>query len=153
MKKNLILGIGSEILSDEGIVLMLIDDLKSEFEEKTDFTTALTGSLDLINEINGYENLLILDTIISVNGEPGSVNDFDLDDYQPTMHLENFHDSSLPVTIALGRKLGYELPKKIHIITVEISDNKTISNQLSPQISLKYNAIYQEIMRLVGQHI
>ncbi len=151
MKKNLILGIGSEILSDEGIVLMLIDDLKSEFEEKTDFTTALTGSLDLINEINGYENLLILDTIKSVNGEPGAVNDFDLDDYRPTMHLENFHDSSLPVTIALGRKLGYELPKKIHIITVEISDNKTISDKLSSQLSIKYNSIYRKIRHLVEQ--
>ena len=153
MKKNLILGIGSEILSDEGIVLMLIDDLKNEFEEKTDFTTALTGSLDLINEINGYENLLILDTIKSVNGEPGSVNAFSLENYQPTTHLENFHDSSFPDTIALGRKLGYELPKKIHIITIEIIDNKTISNKLSLQVSLKYKSIYNKIKHLVGQYI
>ena len=149
MKDILILGFGSDILCDESVVHRIIEQLRLEFPE-ADYLLFLTVSLDILHEISGYKKILIIDTVISKNGIPGKVKVCDFPDYEPTLHLENAHDISLPRLIDLANKLNIPITNDIQIISIEISDHVTISNQMSPVVSANFLSIIDNV-RLVVQ--
>ena len=149
MKEILILGFGSDILCDENIVPRIFEQLKLEFPD-ADYLLFLTVSLDILNEISGYKKILIIDTVLSKNGIPGKVKVYDLPDYEPTLHLENAHDISLPRLIEFANKLDVPLTNDIQIISIEISDHLTITNKMSPVLSACFLSILDHV-RLVVQ--
>jgi len=152
MKETLILGFGSDILCDESVVPRIFEYLKVEFPE-ADYLLFLTVSLDILHEISGYRKILIIDTIISKNGIPGKVKMYTLPDYEPTLHLENAHDISLPRLIDLAKKLNIPLTNDIQIISIEISDHITISSQMSPVVSANYLSILNHVRLIIQSTI
>lgn len=152
MNDSLILGFGSEILSDEGIIQRIIHQLKQYFPN-TDYKLFSTLSLDVLEEIAGYKKIVILDTIKTIDSVPGRVDMFTINNYSPTLHLENLHDISLPVLIKVGKQTGYTITDEISIITIEILDYLTISTRLSPAISDLYHSIFNRVRDLLCKEI
>lgn len=152
MKDVLILGFGSEILSDESIVPRIFQQLKNEISE-VEYSLYLTLSLDLLNDINGYSKIIVIDTVKTRQGSPGYVQCYSLRNYQPTLHLENIHDISFPDMAELGKLLDYSIPEDISIIAIEIVDHETITNELSPLISLAYTSIYSKVLQMIRSQI
>jgi len=149
VKEILILGFGSDILCDESVVPRIFEQLKLEFP-KADYLLFLTVSLDILNEISGYRKILIIDTVKLKNGIPGKVKAHTFPDYEPTLHLENAHDISLPRLIEFANKLDVPLTNDIQIISIEISDHLTITNKMSPVLSACFLSILDHV-RLVVQ--
>jgi hydrogenase maturation protease len=154
MNKVLILGLGNEFLSDVGIGVKIVNDIRNLFPvEKADFLTLITGSLDMIEELSGYELVIIIDAIKTKDGIPGKVSCFSLKEYQPTIHLDNFHDVRFPDSIKLAAELGLKVPKRILIIAIEIVEYSEFKNELSAQLNTTYNIILQNIVSLIRQHL
>ena len=157
MNKTLILALGSEILTDDGIGLRIADDLKKELtfqhepklKHRIDFASALTGSPDLLEIIEGYNTLVIIDAIKTKNGNPGDVYHYSLENYKETFHLENIHDISFPDTLKLGKRIGLKIPENVKILAIEISDNLTFGNSLSEILTKKYPEILKETKRYI----
>ena len=153
MNKTLILGLGSEILTDDGIGLRIVRDLKNiltfqvekNLKGRIDFKTCLTGSLDLLEIIKNYNTLIILDATKTQNGIPGDVYKYSLENYKDTIHLQNIHDISFQDTLKLGKSTGLIIPEKVEILAIEIFDNLTFSSALSAVLTKKYSKILQEI--------
>lgn len=158
MKKDtLILGLGSTILTDAGIGLDLTNDLQnSELFYLADFETALISSLEVLEIIDGYNTLIIIDGIKTGNDRVGNVNIYSLDNLQTTIHLSNIHDFEFNQIIELGSMLGLKMPENIYIIGVEIKDHITFSEELSHEIKSKYNPIkdiiYHQIKDIIEAH-
>ena len=161
MNKTLILGLGSEILTDDGIGLRLVNDLSLTFQvEKNlkgrkaiqiDFKTCLTGSLDLLETIKDYDALIILDATKTQNGIPGNVYRYSLNNYKDTIHLQNIHDISFPDTLKLGKRIGLKIPEKVEIFAIEIFDNLTFSSSLSVELTNKYPKVLKEIKNQIKE--
>ena len=153
MKKTLFLGLGSEILTDDGIGLRIVRDLKNiltfqvekNMKGQIDFKTCLTGSLDLLEIIENYNTLIILDATKTQTGIPGDVYKYSLENYKDTIHLQNIHDISFQDTLKLGKSTGLIIPEKVEILAIEIFDNLTFSSSLSAVLTKKYSKILQEI--------
>jgi len=160
MNKTLILGLGSEILTDDGIGLRLVNDLSLAFQVHTDkfeknlkgrkakqidFKTCLTGSLDLLEIIKDYDTLIILDATKTKNGIPGNIYKYSFKNYEDTIHLQNIHDISFQDTLKLGKSIGLHIPKKVEILAIEIFDNLTFSSSLSAVLTKKYPKILKDI--------
>lgn len=153
MEKTLFLGLGSEILTDDGIGLRLVSDLKEiltfevepNLKGQIDFRTCLTGSLDLLEIIRDYNTLIIIDAIKTQNGNPGNVIRFSLNDYKDTIHLQNIHDISFQDTLKLGRSIGFDIPDRVIVFAIEIADNLTFSSNLSEVLTNKYPEILKDV--------
>lgn len=150
--KTLVVGLGNPILSDDGIGTIIVNDLRKKLDHTLfDFATENISSLEIINLIQGYENLIVIDGKMTSNGIPGDITIFSVTDYYGLSHLDNYHDVSFRDMIKLGKSLNLEIPERIQIIAVEIAEDKLFSKNLSPVLRSKYNEILQEAELIVTQ--
>ena len=148
--KTIILGIGNEILSDDGIGARIVNDLARQLSDQDLFyEKSATSGLDIIHMIQDYHKLIVIDGIYSANGHPGEVNCYNLENYPSTLHLDTFHDSHFRDVIDLAKKVGISVPGDILIITVEIVDDITFSHKLSPPLEKSYPCTFQEARNII----
>jgi hydrogenase maturation protease len=156
MNKNKILihGIGNEILTDDGIGPKLVNRLKGNLSKKDiDFETAFIGGLELLEYIGGYQTVIFIDAIRTRDGIPGTVYQLSPENFNTTIHLSSIHDVSFLTSVALGKKLGLDMPQFIYIIAVEIFEDTIFDDNFSPQIQEKYEEIYTEVKEIVERII
>ncbi|MBM3404939.1 MAG: hydrogenase maturation protease [Bacteroidetes bacterium] len=146
----LLLGIGNDILTDDGIGPRLVEELSHlSFNRQITFQSATVGGLETIELFAGYETVIIIDAIKTRDGSPGDVYYFTPEDFKETLHLSNLHDVNFLMAMELGKKLGYQLPGDIHIIAVEIVEDEVFSRDFSPAIQGSYPQIKEEIIGIV----
>jgi hydrogenase maturation protease len=140
--KVLVLGIGNEILTDDGIGVRLVEDLqKRKFPDEIIFDTGTVGGFEILEMIQGFREVIFLDAIRTNDGKPGDIYHMVLDDFLETLHLSNLHDVSFIEAIRLGRELGFQLPDIINIFAVEILEDRVFSINFTPEIELLYPEI------------
>ena len=144
--KTLVLGVGNEILSDDGIGPKLVNRLKADLPHSdVCFENICLGGLEIMEFIRGYQNVIIIDAIKTESGKPGDVYLLSPEHFKETHHLSNFHDVSFLTGLKMSEKLGLEMPEVILIIAVEIVEDTLFSESFSPEIESKYERIYNEI--------
>ena len=149
-KEILVLGIGNDILSDDGIGPKLVKRLENIPSFRSiDFMTTYLGGLEILELIQGYKKLIIIDAIKTRNGTPGDVYLFDIDSFKETHHISNFHDISFISALKLGEELDFIMPADIKIIAVEIVEDHEFSNEFSIPVKMKYDKIYEEIKEYI----
>jgi hydrogenase maturation protease len=164
--KTLILGIGNDILKDDGIGPRLVNDLRPPLSPlrhaaelalppavggDIDFKSTTLGGLDILEFVQGYERVIFIDAIKTKGGVPGTVYQFTPQDFQETLHLSNLHDVSFLEAIELGKRLGFQIPKEMHIIAVEIVEDMEFGTEFTPILKEKYPRIVEEVAERIGQ--
>jgi hydrogenase maturation protease len=145
-EKILILGIGNDILKDDGIGPKLVKDLQKEiFPEGICFKTSSMGGLEILELIRDYHTVVMLDAIKTKDGLPGDVYYFNPADFHETMHLSNLHDVNFITALELAKKIKLSIPENIHIIAVEILEDLEFGRSLSPELEAKYPEILEHV--------
>ena len=144
--KILILGIGNDILTDDGIGPKLVQELQKYITNPNIvFDTAAAGGLDILEMIKDYNKAIIIDAIKTRDGVPGTVYFLTPASFKETLHMSSFHDVNFLTALKLAEKLNIPVPDQIEIIAVEILEDLTFSTEFSPPITDKYNDILQEV--------
>jgi hydrogenase maturation protease len=133
--KTLILGIGNTALTDDGVGCKVAQRLERRLRGRFGITvkeTALSG-LSLLDEITGYERLIIIDAIQTRGGKPGTIYKLSPSDFK-TGRMAVIHDLGLVSTLELGRKLEMEMPREVVIFAIEAKDMVTFSEKLSLEV-------------------
>jgi len=156
MKKNetegstLILGVGNEILTDDGIGPKLVNDIDRErLPSGIDYLNTSLGGLEMLDLMCKYENVVLIDAMKTGILPPGSVHYYTPDDFRETLHLSNFHDINFLTALELGRRTGMSVPANIHIIAIEIIEDMVFDTQFSPEICERYPAILNKVEDLL----
>jgi len=147
--KTLILGIGNTVLTDDGVGCRVAQRLKKMLQGRSDITvkeTALSG-LSLLDELTGYERLIIVDAIQTKGGKPGDIYKLSPGDFK-TGRMAIIHDLGLFSTLELGRKLEMEMPCEVIIFAIEAKDMATFSEKLSPEVE---KAIPKAVDMVLGE--
>ena len=153
-KKILLLGLGNDILTDDGIGPKLVRDLSQTLSRTDiDFNTASCGGLETMEHIRGYEKVIFIDAIRTLKGRPGDVFYFTPSDFHETSNLSNLHDINFLTALRMGKILDLDLPSDIHIIAVEIIEDRVFSDKFSPAIAEKYTTILEEVTSHVLQSL
>jgi hydrogenase maturation protease len=153
-EKILILGIGNDILKDDGIGPRLVKDLQKEtFPEGICFKTSSMGGLEILELIRDYHTVLILDAIKTKEGMPGDVYYFNPEDFHETMHLSNLHDVNFITALELAKKIKLSIPETIHIIAVEIVEDLEFGHSLSPELEEKYPKILERVHEFLHSNL
>ncbi|MBE0647776.1 MAG: hydrogenase maturation protease [Bacteroidales bacterium] len=148
----LMLGIGNEILTDDGIGPKLIHDLdKNQFPDHVVYQVASLGGLELLEIIKDFDTVFILDAIRTLKNDPGTVYCYTPDDFKETLHLSNLHDINFLTALELGRRTGMRIPSTIIIIAIEIVEDREFSTFFSPVIQKRYSEILSKVQRMLEE--
>jgi hydrogenase maturation protease len=113
------------------------------------------GGLTLVEQLVGYDRVVVLDSIRTRDGRPGDWYSFTASALRPTMNLSSVHDANFATALELGRRTGLALPpdEQIAIFAVEIEDNLTFDERMSDALENSYpefsEAIFAEVGRLL----
>jgi hydrogenase maturation protease len=152
--KILVLGIGNDILTDDGIGPKLCDFLREQcLSESIDFEKLNVGGLEVLEFINGYDTVVFIDAIKTRNGKTGDVYLFTPDDFKETLHLSNLHDTNFITALALGKSLGFQIPKRMVIIAVEIKEDMVFSHSFTEELENRYSEIKLKVLELCTQEL
>ncbi len=143
--KTLILGFGNPILTDDAVGIRIAEELEREFPDITVEATSEAG-LSILDEVTGYDKLVIIDSIKTGKGKPGELYKLELEDLKPRSDFSSSHGLDIATAFKLGEKLGYPLPHEVSIYAVEVKDNTTFGEGCTPELK-------QSIPLIVGQII
>ena len=148
--KTLLLGLGNDILTDDAIGLRIAAALRERFADEEDITVAETAEmgLSLLDFIAGFDTLVLVDAIQTPKATPGFVHEIEGDDLQ-TVPAISPHFLGVGETLALGRKLGLSVPRKVKIFAVEVQDPFTVGTQLTPALQAALPFIVEQIAKVV----
>ena len=142
----LVLGIGNDILKDDGIGIKLVEDLqKLDFSPEITFKTTLLGGLETLEIIRDFEKVIILDAIKTEMGVPGEVRYYTPGDFRNTLHLSSLHDINFLTSLELAKTIGIKVTGNITIIAIEIVEDREFGTDFSTEIEIKYPQILEEV--------
>jgi len=146
LSKILVLGLGNPLLSDDAVGLIIVEKLSHLINEPSvEFKTSEKVGLTLIELLAGYEQAIIIDSIISAKAPVGAVFEFSLDDLPSSPRLRSPHDADFKSAVLLAKKAGLKMPEKIIIFGIEVANNLTFNDKLTSQLSKKLPSIIEEL--------
>jgi len=148
---TLLLGMGNPLLSDDAVGIRLAREFSGTLNNVAGLEIieeSSVGGLDLLPIIEGYDRLLVIDSIKTRDGVPGAWLYFTAEDLRKTIHLTNIHDVNFATALSLGRELAMKLPpdREIHIFAVEILDDCTFSERMTDELERAYPVYSEEIL-------
>jgi len=148
--KCLILGFGSDALSDDGLPVRLVNDLKAVLsQDKFTFETSPVGGLELLELLEGFNRAILIDTQLTSRRKPGEIHEFTPANFDETFHLSSQHDVTFNEALRLASEMGISIPNDIRIIAIEIIENKKLSFEFSDEIREKYSLIRSEVISVI----
>jgi hydrogenase maturation protease len=153
--RTLILGMGNPILCDDAVGIRLACDFRAQLEidphTRRDIDIiedCSVGGLNLLDLVMGYERLIVFDSIRTPDGRPGTWHSMTGATFRETMNLTNVHDANFTTALELGRQMGARIPsaENVHIFAVEILDNTTFSETMTPELEATYADFSREII-------
>jgi hydrogenase maturation protease len=117
--KTIVLGVGNLILGDDGVGVHVANEIKKQIKDPNiTVDEAITGGMNLLDLILGYDKAVIIDAVKSEEYKEGTVKRIPISDFN-TMHSCNPHDVSLSEAIKMAKKLGEtKIPSEIVVIGI-----------------------------------
>jgi hydrogenase maturation protease len=148
--KTLILGIGNSILTDDGVGIIIARELKKlKPPLDADIREVSIAGLSILDELDGYDRAVLIDSIVTGKAEPGTLYRLKRADFNTTNNLSSSHGIDFFTALEMGERYGYKIPRQIDVFAVEIADNTTFGEQLTPHVETKISKILNDIKRSV----
>lgn len=156
--KTLVIGLGNPILTDDGVGVKVAEQIANQLSHVRNpditVTEASVGGLRLMELMNGYSKVIIIDALIHEdNNLPGRFHRLNLDDLRvmaPTQHSASAHDTNLITALDAGKLLGLSLPKEVIIFAIEVENVMDFNDQVTPAVSRAIpqvvNAVLEELI-------
>lgn len=147
------LGLGNPILTDDGVGIHVVRAVAERLSAAdVILAEASVGGLRLLDQIVGYDRVILVDAIQTPDGTPGEVYRLHPGDL-PTLHSGSTHDLPLRGALALGRRLGFQVPddQKIAIVAIEVEDVLTFGEQCTPAVAAAILKAAQIVIEEIGQ--
>jgi len=152
--KILVLGIGNEILKDDGIGPKIVKKLQNFLPSSNlDYATSMVGGMETIEIMKGYKKAIIIDGIMTGENLPGTVYYMKYPLNRSTLHLSNAHDISFDLSVKLARELEVPFPESICIIAIEIQEDRVFGESLTDVLQEKYSEIFNSVANTIQESI
>lgn len=155
MAKTLILGLGNPILTDDGVGVLVAEEIRTHLNSTPDIDIkeVSIGGLTLMETMIGYERVILIDAIIKGSGTPGTFHKLSLEELHslsPPRHLSSPHDVTLTTAIDVGRKMGLPLPDIITIFAIEVENITDFSDRPTPAVAAVIPVVAQAVLNELG---
>ncbi|MCL4459900.1 MAG: hydrogenase maturation protease [Chloroflexi bacterium] len=149
--RTLILGLGNPLLSDDGVGWRVARGVYEAVKgEGIDLVESSAAGLGLLDLMEGYDRVILIDAIKTAGGKVGSLYQLGLDDLRSTPRLASPHDVDLALALEMGRALGTVIPTDLKIYAVEVEDPYTFGEELTPSLQEAVPTIINEIAKSIS---
>jgi hydrogenase maturation protease len=154
--KTIIVGLGNPLLGDDGVGWKVAEEVKQRLGEDSpvDMECYSLSGLSLMEQLIGYERVILIDSLNTGRHEQGEVVTFTLDMLEDLTygHSASAHDASLKTALVVGRTMGAALPadKDIHVVAIEARHVYDFKEELSPEIAASVPVAVQKVLDLLG---
>ena len=152
MKPILLLGVGNNLLTDDGIGVQTIDQMRQyNLPKGVEVIDGGIAGLDLLNVIVGRRVLIVVDAVDG-DMEPGTIFRFTPDDIgHNRFQMNSLHELGLIETLRMSRLIG-GAPDKVIIIGVQpaiVDWGLTLTDSLSACLPAVISIVRSEIEQAV----
>lgn len=149
---TLIMGFGSEILTDDGIAIKLVNLLKNDLNhQEVQFLDANLISLETLELLVGFKKIVLIDATQDKNSDIGELRFLKLDQFKNSLHLINFHDLSIHQLIEMAQVLEIPITDDILIITINVEETEAFEKNISESLQVIYSDIYSKIFNKISR--
>jgi len=140
---TLVIGLGNPILGDDGVGWKVAEQLDADLRQvdlpegvNLEFEFLSLGGLSLMERMEGYQDVLVVDSIRTSSKPNGMIYSLPLSRL-PNLsagHTTAIHDTSLSTALEVGRQMGLVLPADVWVVAVEAEYVFDFSEEMSPEI-------------------
>ncbi len=127
-----ILGLGNDLLGDDGIGLLAAEALRGCGGPDVSVRTTAQSGLYLLEFLQGFDDAIVVDSV--VGDRPGAVRELRGADLQP-VSVPSAHYVGLPEALSLARASGLRVPARLRIFGVEIDVAQQIGSEPSSAVA------------------
>jgi len=157
--KTLIIGLGNPILGDDGVGWKIAQEVEKQLPPTVYHPPSVVvecfalGGISLMEQMIGYERVILIDSLNTGKHPQGAVVTFSLDELADLAygHSASAHDLSLKNALIMGRSMGAILPddKNVLVVAVEAQHVYDFSENLSPAIEAAVPVAVDEVFKLL----
>jgi len=144
----LVLALGNDLLGDDGIGLRAGDELEKKNILGVKVIKSGLSGLYLIDLIEGFDDLLIIDSIMG--DEPGKVVHLKLSQLKPQV-VPSAHYLGLPEALELARHSGLRMPKRVAIVAMQIANSQEIGSGMSEEAQQCLPTLIGDALSLISE--
>lgn len=149
----LVIGLGSPIMSDDAIGLVVIDRIDAMNLDKVTTRQEAIGGLDIIPVLWGYKHAIIVDAIQTRQQEVGTIMIFDPEDFAPTITNASAHDFNLATAMKIGRDMEPEqMPDKVTFIAIEVEDIQTVHEGMTEKVEAAVDNAVDAVLHYIEEY-
>lgn len=134
-KKVIIYGLGNPYRCDDAVGIKVVEQLRTVLNDPR--VTLKSGSIDgltMLDEILGYDRVIIVDSIKTAGGSPGNIYRTNLDPLDTSSSVSLSHGISFITAIRTGIRFGYDMPRRIELFVIEIADNESFTEECTASV-------------------
>ena len=146
----LILALGNDIMGDDAAGLIAARELKKEFGNDVDIFEVASAGLSLIDILEGYKRVLILDSIPCSNISDCCIRELKREDLSK-QYSYSPHYVGLPEIIELAVRLGISFPYQIKALVIEIKEKGIIREGLSEETRMRLPLLIIKASKLIKE--
>jgi hydrogenase maturation protease len=130
---TLVLCLGNPLRCDDAVALHVADALEADLPPDVTVRRSARSGLYLLDEMEGFDRVVVVDAIRTTAGLPGTVHSLPLE----ALHAPGGpspHAIGLPSAVAAARAAGAPVPASIHVIAIEVAVLDQIGEGLAPAV-------------------
>lgn len=143
--RTLVLGLGNDILSDDGVGLQAARRLGELIGDLADVAEASIATIDLLSIMSGYDRVLIVDAFLSRDLPAGTQVRATPEDLPRGFGYRSFHTLTFGEVMELGAWLGVSMPGEVVIHGLSVHQTDTFGEVFSPEVEQVWEGWAEEI--------
>ena len=144
----IIIGLGNEILTDDGLGIRVVRMLKERLRTvEVDIQELQVGGFHLLDYVTGYQQCIIVDAIVTGIHPPGTSFRFTQTPESEPVTITSSHQLNLAQVLTLGKLLGADVPERLTVYAMEASDVMTFHDGCTEEVARAIPDLVETVYR------
>ncbi len=143
-----ILGLGNDLLGDDGIGLLAAEALRGREGPGVTVRTSVQAGLYLLESLQGFDDAIVIDSVLG--DRPGAVRELRGAELHE-VSVPSAHYVGLPEALALARASGLSVPARLRIFGVEIDVAQQIGSAPSAAVMASIPQLVQQVAQAADE--
>jgi hydrogenase maturation protease len=153
-RRVLVLGLGNDLLTDDGIGLEVVRRVRSHLKphEPVAVEETVEMGVALLDYMTGHDAVVMVDAVQTGRATVGYLHELAAEQLSVLPGVSP-HFLGVGEVLALGRVLGYDMPERVEIFAVEVSDPFTLGTRMTESIEAVVEPVAQRVLARVRDMI
>ena len=148
MTPVLVLCLGNPLRRDDAAALHVADALERDPPPGAAIERSGRAGLYLLDEMEGFDRVVVVDAIRTTGGVPGTVHSLPLEALR-SPRGPSPHAIGLPSAVEAARAAGAPVPSRIQLVAIEVAEMEEIGEGLTPTVAAAIRLAVAEVREAV----